>query len=101
MQPPLASDPALATVLAAVQASLRDVERVFDAQLASDLPPVTQLVRHIERYHYSACRAGCKCFSYRTNHERGEQWYGNGQYQWRKFPLFHTLEHRFHTADNQ
>jgi octaprenyl-diphosphate synthase len=50
MQPPLASDPALATVLVAVQASLRDVERVFDAQLASDLPPVTQLVRHIERY---------------------------------------------------
>lgn len=36
--------------MTAVQASLGDVERLFDAQLASDLPPVMQLVRHVERY---------------------------------------------------
>ncbi len=33
-----------------VSDALKQVERAFNDQLASDLPPVTQLVKHIERY---------------------------------------------------
>jgi octaprenyl-diphosphate synthase len=33
-----------------VSIALGQVERAFNEQLASDLPPVTQLVKHIERY---------------------------------------------------
>jgi geranylgeranyl pyrophosphate synthase len=36
--------------MVALHAALADVEAMFDAQLASDLPPVSQLVRHVERY---------------------------------------------------
>ena len=50
MQPLLESDPRLAPVMVALHAALADVEKMFDAQLASDLPPVSQLVRHVERY---------------------------------------------------
>ncbi|MCX5691399.1 MAG: polyprenyl synthetase family protein, partial [Planctomycetota bacterium] len=50
MHPLLDTDARLIPVMTAVQASLGDVERLFDAQLASDLPPVMQLVRHVERY---------------------------------------------------
>ena len=50
MHPLLDSDASLLPVMTSVQASLGDVERLFDAQLASDLPPVMQLVRHVERY---------------------------------------------------
>ncbi len=50
MQELLEADPRLTPVADAIAASLLRVQRVFDEQLASDLPPVMQLVRHVERY---------------------------------------------------
>jgi octaprenyl-diphosphate synthase len=41
---------ALEPLSLAIAARLTQVEEVFEKQLASDLPPVAQLVRHIERY---------------------------------------------------
>lgn len=42
--------PALEPLSLAIASRLAQVEEVFEKQLASDLPPVAQLVRHIERY---------------------------------------------------
>ncbi len=40
----------LLPLMSSLSEGLAEVERVFDAQLASDLPPVARLVGHVERY---------------------------------------------------
>lgn len=46
----LFEDEHAANVLTRIAGDLRRVERVFDDHLATDLPPVMQLVAHVERY---------------------------------------------------
>jgi octaprenyl-diphosphate synthase len=46
----LLEDQAAAPVLARIMSDLRRVERIFDDHLATDLPPVMQLLTHVERY---------------------------------------------------
>ncbi len=41
---------ALSPLMQSLSEGLAEVERVFDAQLSSDLPPVARLVVHVERY---------------------------------------------------
>ncbi len=50
MIPTLEFDARLAPHLLQLTAALKRVEAVFDEQLASDLPPIMQLVSHVEKY---------------------------------------------------
>lgn len=50
MSLPLDIEPSHTPVIGAVIEHLSEVSRCFDQELTSELPPVTQLVRHVENY---------------------------------------------------
>ena len=73
-------DPALSPVLSVIIDSLADVQRIFDEQLRSELPPVAQLVAHIDHYRGKMLRPMLVLVSGLTAHPRvGEGRAGGGE----------------------
>jgi len=60
----------LAPVQSALFGALRDVERVFDAELESELTPVTDLCAHVERYRGKMLRPTLVLACGLATHER-------------------------------
>jgi octaprenyl-diphosphate synthase len=63
----------LAPLSDALLASLEDVQRVFDRQLHVDLPPVMQLVRHVEHYRGKMLRPTLVALCGMASHPKASQ----------------------------
>lgn len=61
----------LLVVQQVVEAGLRRVEKRFDEQLASDLPPVSRLCRHVERYRGKMLRPTLVLLAGLASHAEG------------------------------